>query len=197
MPPKISNRTQKVREIVGRVPPEMINITTPTDLREELEDAGVAPRNNKDLQTIYAEFSRRRRKLGLLRSQLKEHTVTRKTDEASRLGGMGLAVLEDIKVELESAYARYKECDRQLQALPNMDMSPEVRQEGVADLQDEMDDLRHHTTVLENVKNDVERKMADLKKAMLSSLPPAAVLKMKRQVLLSTADHFLDAAKEW
>ena len=65
---QISERTRKVREIVERIPPEKINDTTPTDLQAELEGAGVAPRNAQDMQSVYAEFTRRRRRLGLVKT---------------------------------------------------------------------------------------------------------------------------------
>ena len=72
MPRQISDRTRKVREIIERIPPDEMNETMPTDVREQLEAAGVAPCNEQDKQTLYAEFSRRRRKLGLLRTQSKQ-----------------------------------------------------------------------------------------------------------------------------
>ena len=80
MPRQISERTAKVREIVERIPPDKINGTTPTDLQDEFVSAGVAPRNERDKQTIYAEFSRRRRRLGLLRSQLHEQRDSRENE---------------------------------------------------------------------------------------------------------------------
>ena len=134
MPRQISDRTRKVREIVERIPPDKINETKPSDLQPELKAAGVTPRNEQDRQSLYAEFSRRRRKLGLLRTQVKK---LQREDGAIRLSQRRIAgnlkqvaetvsrivdALDDSDVELVELLDVVSELDRPvLEILASLD----------------------------------------------------------------------------
>jgi hypothetical protein len=109
---RVSEHTLKIREVVERVPANKITQVSLGDLQDELQRAGVQLQTPAQRHTVYAELTRRRRKLRRLtparRKGVKVRTQVEVSEEPLDDFGAGddIETLRQIVVDLDGQLRR-------------------------------------------------------------------------------------------